>query len=90
MIDMVRKGINNIRRKHKRQYRSYRKQVLREKVHQEYLKEFQEHFVLVPANKAKNNVLVVCKQYYLDVVARECCNVDGTGPRTLIMNTMVT
>ena len=74
---MVRKRIDNTRRKHKRQYRSYRKQVLRENVHQE---EFQEHFVLVPANKAKNNVLVVCKQYYLDVAATECCN--GTGPRT--------
>ena len=33
--------------------------VLREEVH---LKEFQEHFVLVLADKAKNNVLVVYKQ----------------------------
>ena len=82
MIDMVRKRIDNIRRKHKRKNRSYRKQVLREKIHLDYLKEFQKHFVLVPADKAKNNVLIVCKQYYLDVVTREFCNVDSTGPRT--------
>ena len=44
--------------------------MLREKIHQFYLKEFQEHFVLVPADKA------------VDVVTREFCNVDSTGPRT--------
>ena len=44
-----------------------------------YFKE-QKHFVLVPADKAKNNVLIVCK--HLDVVTREFCNVDSTGPRT--------
>ena len=82
VIDMVRKRIDNIRRKHKRKNRSYRKQVLREKIHLDYLKEFQKHFVLVPADKAKNNVLIVCKQYYLDVVTREFCNVDSIGPRT--------
>ena len=76
---MVRKRIDNIRRKYKRKNR---KQVLREKIHLDYLKEFQNHFVLVPADKAKNNVLIVCKQYYLDVVTREFCNVDSTGPRT--------
>ena len=27
--------------------------------------------VLVPADKASNNVMVVCKKYYLDVVIKE-------------------
>ena len=27
--------------------------------------------MLVPANKASNNVIVVCKKYYLDVVIKE-------------------
>ena len=60
VIDMVGKRIDNkiIRRKHKRHYRSYRKYLLREKVHQDYLKEFQEHFVLVPADKAKTMSLL--------------------------------
>ena len=30
-----------------------------------------ENFVLVPADKASNNVIIVCKKYYLDVVIRE-------------------
>ena len=40
VIDMVRKRIDNIRRKHKRKKISYRKQVLREKIHLDYLMEF--------------------------------------------------
>ena len=30
-----------------------------------------ENYVLVPADKAANNVIVVCKKYYLDVVLKE-------------------
>ena len=30
-----------------------------------------DNFVLVPADKANNNVIVVCKKYYLDVVIIE-------------------
>ena len=33
--------------------------------------EFQRQFFLVPADKAANNVIVVCKKYYLDVVLNE-------------------
>ena len=32
---------------------------------------FHEHFVLVPADKAGSNVIVVCKKYYLDVILKE-------------------
>ena len=34
----------------------------------EYLHKIQRKFVLVPADKAANNVIVVCKKHYLDVV----------------------
>ena len=34
----------------------------------QYLREFQEHYVLVPAEKAGNNVLIVCRNHYLDVI----------------------
>ena len=30
-----------------------------------------DNFVLVPADKANNNVIVVCKKCYLDVVIME-------------------
>ena len=43
----------------------------------DYLHAFQHKFVLVPADKAANNVIVVCKKYYLEVVLREL-NTTGT------------
>ena len=35
------------------------------------MKALHERFVLVPADKAANNVIIVCKKYYLDAVLRE-------------------
>ena len=34
------------------------------------LKVLHSGYVLVPADKAANNVIVVCKKYYLEVVTR--------------------
>ena len=48
-----------------------RKHVLQIKKHINYLHDFQRQFVLVPADKAANNVILVCKKYYLDVVLYE-------------------
>ena len=48
-----------------------KKQVLRNKVHLDSLNSLHEKYVLVPADKAANNVIVVCKMYYLDVVIKE-------------------
>ena len=41
-----------------------KKHVLQIKKHINYLHDFQRLFVLVPADKAANNVIVVCKKYY--------------------------
>ena len=48
-----------------------KKHVLSNKVHLDYLDVLHENCVLVPADKAANNVIVVCKKYYLDVVINE-------------------
>ena len=48
-----------------------KKQVLKSMVHLDYLNKLHDNFVLVPADKANNNVIVVCKKYYLDVVIME-------------------
>ena len=48
-----------------------KKHVLKNRVHLDYLNKLHEKYVLVPADKAANNVIVVCKKYYLDVVLRE-------------------
>ena len=48
-----------------------KKQVLRNKVHLDCLNSLHEKYVLVPADKAANNVIVACKKYYIDVVINE-------------------
>ena len=45
--------------------------VLKSEKHLQYLHELQSKHVLVPADKAANNVIVVCKKYYLEVVMKE-------------------
>ena len=60
-IASLRKKCINKRRKH----------VLKSRKHLESLKSLHEKYVLVPADKAANNVIVVCKKYYLEVVMRE-------------------
>ena len=41
---------------------------------QKHLKQFQQHYVLVPADKACSNIIVVCKKYYIEVVLNELSN----------------
>ena len=48
-----------------------KKHVLKNRVHLDYLNKLHENYVLVPADKAANNVIVVCKKYYLDVVLKD-------------------
>ena len=47
------------------------KHVLKNRVHLDYLNKLHENYILVTADKAANNVIVVCKKYYLDVVLKE-------------------
>ena len=48
-----------------------KKHVLKSRVNLDNLNKLHDNFVLVPADKASNNVIVVCKKYYLDVVIKE-------------------
>ena len=36
-----------------------------------YLESFQKKYVLVPADKASNNIIIVCKSYYISVIKDE-------------------
>ena len=54
-----------------------KKHVLKRRVHLGNLNKLHEKFVLVPADKAYNNVIVECKKYYLDVVIKEL-NLNNT------------
>ena len=43
-----------------------KKQILRNEKHLNILKDFHNRYVLVPADKASNNIVVVCRKYYLE------------------------
>ena len=47
------------------------KQILRNSKHRGFLDSFHRQYVLVPADKAANNVIVVCRKYYLQVILEE-------------------
>ena len=54
-----------------REINKRKKHVLKSRVNLDNLNKLHDNFVLVPADKASNNVIVVCKKYYLDVVIKE-------------------
>ena len=47
------------------------KQVLREPEVIEYIEELHKNFVVVPIDKASNNLAVACKKYYAEVILKE-------------------
>ena len=66
--ECIARRIRSLREKHINRRKQH---VLKSRKHLQYLQEFQRKFVLVPADKAANNVIVVCKKYYLEVVLNE-------------------
>ena len=79
ILETIQTRIDRIRKKDKN---PRRKNVLSDKHCKEYLEDFQKRFVLVTADKASNNVLIVCKKHYLDVVLKELDMCNGAGPQT--------
>ena len=77
IIETVQARIDRLRKKGKNQRKKY---VLSDLECKQYLEGFQKRFVLVPADKA-SNILVVCKKYYLDVL-KELGTNNGTSPQT--------
>ena len=71
VFDAVEKRINKIKTFRKFQQPRYRKKILERKDVQEYLENFQKNFVLVPTDKASNNILIVCKEFYIKMLLKE-------------------
>ena len=68
MNECIRRRIQLLREKHINRRKQH---VLKSRKHLNYLHELQSKCVLVPADKAANNIIVVCKKYYLEVVLKE-------------------
>ena len=67
MNECVRKRIASLRKKYINRRRVH---ILKSKRHLRSLEELHSKYVLVPADKAAQNVIVVCKKYYLQVVLK--------------------
>ena len=65
--ECVQRKIASLKSKH---INKRKKHVLKSKKHLRSIKLLHCKYVLVPADKAANNVIVVCKKYYLEVVTR--------------------
>ena len=79
ILETVQARIDKLKTKNKN---PRKKHVLSDETCKKYLEDFQKQFVLVPADKASNNILIVCKKYYLDVVLKELDTCNGTSPQT--------
>ena len=62
MNECVRRCIISLRKKHIHRQRVH---ILKKKQHLRSLEELHNKYVLVPVDKAAQNVIVVCKKYYL-------------------------
>ena len=74
----VKQRILYFRKKHQM---SRKQQILKDNKHRKYVNDFLEQYVLVPADKATNNIIVVCRKYYLEIILSELSIVN---PRTYI------
>ena len=79
VLDSIHTKITKISKKCKSPRKRH---VLSDRTCKDYLENFQKSFVLVPADKASNNILIVCRKYYLDTVLKELDTSDGTSPQT--------
>ena len=66
--ECIEKRIRSLKSKH---INRRKKHILKSEKHLKSLQELHSKYVLVPADKASGNVIVVCKKHYLEVVLEE-------------------
>ena len=49
----------------------HKKKIIEEPGTKQYLEEFHAKYVIVPIDKASNNIAVICKKFYVDVILKE-------------------
>ena len=63
-----------------RRHNTQKKQTLKDPAGKQTLnKLLHEDYVLAPANKAGNNVIIICKQYYKEILTKELTNNSGAS-----------
>ena len=70
VFDAVQKRVKKLKKLRKFQPRQ-RIRILDSKDVKSYLENFQKEFVLVPTDKASNNISIVCKNFYIKMLLKE-------------------
>ena len=78
VLRKVDEKIRSLKRKFKPQKVN---QVLKREDVVEYLENLHKNFVLVPIDKAGNNIAIICKRYYVEVILKEIGEIE-TGNDT--------
>ena len=83
---IIRNRINSLQRHNF----SPRHKILEDKHVMAHLKELQRKYVLVPADKAGNNIIFVCKYYYIHTLMEELGINSGSSSNSTYENQDVT
>ena len=51
---------------------------------QHYLEKLHREFVLVPIDKAANNIAIICKRHYIEVILKEIGHLGEEGNHTYV------
>ena len=68
---------NNIKRLKSRGHKTRKRQVLKNTRCRTALRELHNEYILVPADKASSNIIIVCKKYYTEVIRKELAGKSG-------------
>ena len=58
-------------------HKTQKRQILKDTRCRTALRELHKEYVLVPADKASNNIIIVCKKYYTEVITNELAGKSG-------------
>ena len=72
----IKSKVEKLKSKRCRRYKS----ILKSPKVEQYLKDFQEKFVFVPTDKASNNIVVVCKKFYIQKSLEELNILENSEP----------
>ena len=60
--------------------------ILNKKANIDYLKSLHSQFVIVPVDKASNNIGIICKWFYLYILSKEITESDNFTPSNITVN----
>ena len=70
---------NRIKTLKGRHQNTQKKQTLKDPAGKQTLEKLHEDYVQAPVDKAGNNIIIICKQYYKEILTKELTNNSGAS-----------